>query len=215
LLGGNSGETNLMEKLLAVVFSVVVAFIYLTGYAYLEGFYEYFNISLGELDLDIQEVLVHAAPPYRAFFKGIPVAPILAATIIFTITVLGIFGADKFYITAKSFFPFLLSSSGMLLFTSVIAFFSFYVLWTAPALGFQNAEQEYSTLNSMEILGAPDTFDIDGFMGRVPNTSLFHLVTTESTYFGVIKNHGKAMRWIVRIPRTEGIAARIFQDKVK
>lgn len=203
-----------MEKWLAVITSIVVAIVYLTGYAYLDGFYKYFNISLQELELDVQTILVHAAQPYRSFAASVPLSPIILATVLVMLTIVAIFGADTFLGWIRHFLARLQTTAFWVSVSVILLILSSYVFSGAQELGLRNAKNEYLNLNRMVLLGTPENFEINQFLARVPNTKLYHLVTNETTYFGVIKFSGERRRWVIRVPKSDSIAARVYQDMI-
>ncbi len=54
-----------MENRIALILglsSIVSVVLYIVGYTYLESFYDFFDVSLSELNFGFEEILVHSAP---------------------------------------------------------------------------------------------------------------------------------------------------------
>lgn len=199
-----------LEKWLAAFITCQVAIIYLTGYAYLDGFFEYFGVSLQELQYGPQSILAHAAPAIKNEMASSGAMTVFLLLFVFTIFIIASRGIDALplLLTAQKQHWHILGTIVLL----IVVLITLKANFAAHSIGFENARREYLNLNRMVVLGAPSNFDIDGYRERNPSSNLYHLTTTENTHFAVIKRSGEKRRWVVRIPKTDSIAIRVFQD---
>jgi len=188
------------EKSLAVSLTLVISLIFLTGYTYLDGYYDFYDISVGELELDIQNILVFSAPVYWSIFVDYSIIVVFVI-----ISVLGFLLAIKYYWQRfATKIPVILGV--------IVAGIFFVCLFLSHSLGLQSAALDISSLNRMSVGGVPLPKEFSEILARHPSARLHHLVTTTSTVYGVIRFMGGEDRWVIRLPTSPNLTTQVYQE---
>lgn len=174
---------------------------YLSGYTYLDGYYEYYDIGVSELDLSFQEILVHAFSPLLHF---------LGKKWLLLIIAFGIIGLVFWLLTVR----YSISANRIFAISgSIIAIVT--LSWSAiisHRVGFNAAKLDFFSLPRLQVLYRHE----DGELERIQFTShdeeLLHLTTTKEIVVGIVSYIEGLDRWIVRIPKDESIITRVYGD---
>lgn len=187
-----------MEKYATIAFAALTAATYLSGYGYLSGYYQYFDIGIWEIGLSIQDVLSHALPTVILSMKKI-----YAWTILFlTASVSVVFLVKSGHMKRKCY-AFCISLT--------VVFFITYTLIISPQIGETKAKEDLRSLNIVKISDRI-TNDLPKIFSD-PRIDWFHLTTTSDTLFLVGIFQSGSQRWVARIPRNGASASFVYQTQ--
>lgn len=199
------------EVLIGFLTAVVTAVLYLTGYGYIYGFYGFYGISVNELDFGIQEVLVRAFFSLWRMIAGAEPTGIEVAEKAVMIALVGVFLFFLFTRIAQSLEAngcglqepkraagFALASLAIL---PVAILSSFVGGWAAEEKLRSLPRAKVSTTDDK--LGLSEIVDKEGWF-------LYHLETTSTTHYLVLRQSGEDFRWLVRVPNTSDTLVRHF-----
>jgi hypothetical protein len=201
-----------VEKLIVVASGLTATLAYTTGYVYLDAFYEYFNISVGELEFGPQDVISFSLPVYESI--GQNSIDFLLDGIVGLITVVGAGLACGLIVRywlkrtdkadpATWWWWAGLACVGLLV----------WCVFQAPGAGRERAEIEVKRLRTAVIVDPQDVTGIARIKKADPNAAVLHLVSTKSTSFILIREYNrKHRRWIIRIPKSDNVFVRVFQQ---
>lgn len=187
---------DLKNGLLLVAFASIL---YFSGYAYLDGYYEYYDISVREISPDIHEIIAHGA----IFFFQIAsktgfviTLPLLSGLIIIGL----IFEiSNNFYFLLRRF----------------IVFFGIFIIAiasiSAHSLGLDQAKSDLSRLNPMQLSIFTEQNVIVN-LPSPPNTQYKYLTSSPDTHFAVAIFQGGDRWWLVRFQKSDTVTLRVFQD---
>lgn len=176
-----------MDRSSTVVAVLVPAYLYLLGYAYLHAYYEFFGVSVSELNLGFEEVVVNSAT-------------VLLAAVHSTQISLPVFFLILCY--------FLLGSSGTLYFinnlilTSLLAL-SVFVFFQADRLGVLKARNDLqifpaSELEAADAGSANDTKLLSQLL-HDRRSELRHLISSQESHYLLISYSGSDTFYTVRV----------------
>lgn len=182
----------------AVAITVLGAFLYLIGYAYLDGFYEYYDVSLSELQFGIQYILAHSAIPFLRS-ELLSVNSIIIALIL-PLIVLGyrvvrsaegldpateLFRISKYFATVYV---------GYILITTFLS---------AHSIGKSLADSEFEKLNRVQVSEGFLSAPISELIASSDRGTLYYLVSSGSRHYFVVKFERTNRRYVVHVEDTE------------
>ena len=59
-----------MEKAIAIISTIITAILFFTGYAFLDGYFNYFDVDVPELEYGFSTILAHAYPAIKFAFAA-------------------------------------------------------------------------------------------------------------------------------------------------
>ncbi|WP_155810811.1 hypothetical protein [Phyllobacterium sp. UNC302MFCol5.2] len=177
---------------------VLVAFGYFTGFCYLWAYYGLFSVSLAELDLSLQYVLVHAFPAIWTMTKENWM--IIVASIFF--------GWLAWYMTTIRQSISFISKKPVLLWFLLALAIPTSLYYTATASGSFNARRDISALKVVQIKLK------SGSDYRVTDLSLaqtYYLASTERNTFVVVKAK-RGPIWTLRLANDEIASIAVYSN---
>ena len=186
------------EKSVALLLTVLTAIAYLSGYGFLYGYYQFFDVGIWELQLSIQDILVHAL---SAITATIARYYLVIAMIVFLTLLASVINTNRTQ-PVVSQISLTVTSIGLVLGLTLLL---------SVSLGREKASQEIKILNPFSLSG----YLADGLNGapyNPDNVRLLHLVTTNDTFFVVGVFETGRDRWVGRISRQDGSASFVYQD---
>ena len=180
----------MLDKLAIILGPAAIALGYSLGYAYLDGYYSFYDISLSEFNPGLEQVLVHSIPPIKAENNLL-----YSIILIFTVIIMAVVYTQKLL---GRFLPL------FLLFASVISIcLAVLLVDGAPDAGQDQALADYTMLHRVIYDGEPGSDFVEEMLAGAPRASLHHLVSTPTIHYIVVKIDGGDRRWTIRLPRTE------------
>lgn len=176
-----------MDRSTTVLAVLVPAYLYLLGYAYLHAYYEFFGVSVSELNLGFEEVVVNSATVLLAAIHSIQISlPIFFLTLCY----------------------FLLGSRGALYFiknlilTSLVAL-SVFVFFQADRLGSLKARNDLHIFPVIEFEeddeGAGNDTKLLSRLLHDRRSELRHLISSQESHYLLISYSGSDTFYTVRV----------------
>jgi len=187
-----------MEKYLAVALTLGGAFTYLSGYGFLWGYYQFFDVGVWELHLSVQDVLSHSASSFLASASEFSLLYLIVAFFCALV-------ALRFW----SVEPFIKKAWGFS--ATAVLFFVLFTMFTSSYLGRSKAKDELRLLNKFHVSNL-DTEVFDDSPLAIPEIQMLHLATTEHTFFVVGVFESGNDRWVGRVARGDGLSSFVYQD---
>ncbi len=178
-----------------LVVTLATALIYLCGYGYLFGFYQYFDIGVWEVGLSVHDILSHALPAVGATVTNNFV----------------LFGCFLLFVSIVTLITFGMDFKKVPLIFVLASFFLIFVtLFSSKNIGESRAREEVRLLNRFEFSN-----EVYGRLSEVVGTSdlhWHHLVSSKDTFFVVGLFNSGEDRWVARIPRSGTNLSVVYQD---
>ncbi|QDY69707.1 hypothetical protein [Qingshengfaniella alkalisoli] len=203
------------EKFVAACGVAFVALLYLAGYAYLDGYYEFFDIGVNELELSPQHIFAHSAPVYLGPLRELrgqilnEVAPTVTICIllVFISSILLVFISIIFYkypniaLTLVTVF----AIGGMV----IVPYFY------AHDLGKSRAEKELHTILPAVVLEKPGETYLSEFQSKFNEIGLLYFLTASTTKYFFVYRIGDKRWWVLRVPITAIAGLSVHQNGLK
>lgn len=186
------------EKLVALLITIFTAIAYLSGYGFLYGYYQYFDIGVWELNLSIQDILVHASSAFVMTLTQFCLL-LLVALIGPLMLMLRLYGTR-----------FDLKRIQLTLLPCILAFLLISLI-SSVSYGRGKAEEELRLLNPFVASGLSEEVLRQSPM-QSQSLKLLHLATTVDTFFVVGIHQTGRDRWVGRISRENNLASFVYQD---
>lgn len=197
---------------------LVPAIAYFTGYAYLDGYFEVFDISIQEVSPGLQQVLAHGGNFYVSLLAGIWqsywAVPVLLGLLLSAAALFQAVGSGRQpdwlgpwrWLVAHR-------AEALVVLEVVIVVLSLYAAITrAHDMGAARAEFDRPRLNPMLVAPA-ENVDLGLAILLEPEGRLLrHLTTTTDTVFGIVSFAGDKRQWVVRIPKSSIASMQVYQD---
>ena len=186
------------ERFLAIMITVATAALYLTGYGYLYGYYQFFDIGIWELNLTIQDILAHSASAMFYFLNDYFIFVALLAFIALLIFALSHTKESNLQRAIQAATCF----GSAIILASLIG---------STYFGREKAASELRLLNRFVI---SDSNGVDPAISALisANATFLHLATTADTFFVVGVFESGRDRWIGRISREDQESSFVYQD---
>ena len=176
-----------MEKIAFLFGPILITIGYCLGYAYLDGYYGFYDITISEFDPSIEQVLVHSVPalknsgaiPFTISFLGAT----LALLMILCIPIMEVIGR-----------PILLT------YATIVSMLVYMLIQNAPEAGAERAFADYPRLRPALYSGDASQGLLIRMQREIPESGLYHLVSTPDTHYLIQKIDGGSRRWTIRVP---------------
>lgn len=174
-----------MEKLAATAITVCAGFLFLIGYLYLFGYYNFYDIGINEIDLSVQDIIAHSfiSIRYSIQYKWVLLSLILLSV-----------GTSIYLKSGRSISAELIGycSAGVLLFYLII--FSA----QASSIGLKNSKFD-SIRKPITVSGNQAILDIKTLFQN-QKIWLRHLRTGANiSYYLAHNQNGEPGKWVIRI----------------
>ena len=203
--------------------SALVVIAYLIGFAYLDGYCEFFDIEVSELEYGPQYIFVHSAPVLgraismleedasqtlvniRNRVPGIGIWWLYFLLSVFAALFVG--SAWTIKVLAGRLFP----AMAMVL-LAALAFAAIFMTRYAHEVGMIHAEDNLMRLHPISIIEPDGRTSFASLREKYPKNSLLHLLTTGSTIFVINRFPGGDRWWLIRVPRSDQVLSSVYQD---
>lgn len=201
------------EIFIGFVAAVLTAFLYLTGYGYTYGYYKFFGLSVTELELGFQEILVKSFFVVWRLLVSPDNSEIMVAEKLFVTFLLAVF--TYFLVTrltqdvnkcrVQKISPSVAAS------WAVAGIIGLGIAISSSFVGGWVAKERLATLPRATIVHnkASDeiiqNIEIDGW-------NLYHLETTKTTHFLILRKARTNFRWLVRVPKSKELVVQQFHQ---
>lgn len=198
-----------IEKLSALFTAVAFGLLYLTGYSYLDGFYEFYDVPLSGLNFGVQTVAVHSFVPVR---ESATVENGIVFAIVFGAIICIHAGLKNWQLNPLKIKygvqPIFALSATLLIAATFIAM-------GARDLGYANAKKDYSSINRAVVFGGTASKELSAFLERnAGSTTLHYLVSSSSAHIFIIKFIESDRKWVFHIPANNISGFRVYQNAV-
>lgn len=186
------------EKLVTLLITIFTAIAYLSGYGFLYGYYQYFDVGVWELNLSIQDILVHASSAFVMTLTQFDWL-LLVALIVTLMFRLRLYGKR-----------FNIKQIQLTLLPCIFLFLSISLSYSV-SYGREKASEELRLLNPFVASGLSEEVLRQSPM-QSQSLKLLHLATTVDTFFVVGIHQTGRDRWVGRISRENNLASFVYQD---
>lgn len=188
--------------------TIGAAVLYLTGYGFLTGYFNHFNIFLPELDLSAEDFFVHSFSALGILIKRSSGfwnwATLWVFTVLIAVAIYPITKTRRFYVRA-------LVVSFCFACTLPPAALAFYLPITASSLGNETAAEQMLILNVSE-LPTSSALELQEIIDQTHLVRVFSIYNTQSYGYFLHVPDTAASPWMVRVRWEDSTFTRYYLD---
>lgn len=190
----------MIEKVIAAWVTIGTALFFSAGYGFLFGFYQFFDVGIWELSFSVQDIFVHSG---SVVSRAISSHYILILAVFLAGGIAMRASGEELDLTAG--LKFLVVPTSITLVSSMV--------FLSVRYGAELAQQELTRMNTVSFERDTNQVLLEFFGETKDELRFLHLVTGNDYIIVVgIFSDGGRDRWIIRIPRKEGIVSFVYQD---
>ncbi|MDW3117264.1 MAG: hypothetical protein R8G60_05340 [Roseovarius pacificus] len=191
--------------------ALITAVLYLTGYGFVHGFYKFYGISVNELNLGFQEILVRSFFALWRLITGPELVAIEVIEKIILIALLALFFYFLLFKIAQALREegYSIGKPEHVAITSIATVAILLVTVSSSFVGNWVAAEKLRSLPQVEVYKATKSEQLSEIVDK-ENWYLYHLESTSSTHYLILRQAGKDFRWLIRIPNTADLVIQHF-----
>jgi len=205
-----------MEKAIAIISTIITAILFFTGYAFLDGYFNYFDVDVPELEYGCSTILAHAYPAIKFAFAAFESPNLfeVAAIAALLVTYIALCYRDVRGLFRR-LIPLANAQNTLALSSVATIALLIFISMNANGYGAHSAESLGRDLPSVAIESAFAEGQIAKSIERLKKKGrrirILHLVSTSSTHIIVVRILDNDTRWTIRVPVESAPEFRAFR----